>query len=240
MSILNDIVGGAARQFGREFGRAGANIILQGANSYTIKGVSDCSDRIKPSDSRVVKSIKEINKIKFATTNKANVSRLIEITNTVITNIQFDGNNTLFELNDFNELIKQYNDKFDHGSSLIDNEFKDESIDYLNERRNEFIGMIGQFNIDIKNHISQNLEISRAKKKSKKTAVILAIPLLGLQWAYLNSAGYTVLSVLLFWTILVPLINLLSLIKLLFMNENKFDHEFNPEYLFYQQFVIKN
>jgi len=27
MNILNDIVSGASRQFGREFGRAGANVI---------------------------------------------------------------------------------------------------------------------------------------------------------------------------------------------------------------------
>ena len=37
MNILNDIVSGASRQFGREFGRAGANVILKGANSYTVR-----------------------------------------------------------------------------------------------------------------------------------------------------------------------------------------------------------
>jgi|TARA_B110000879_G_C11023280_1_gene451801 hypothetical protein len=48
MNILNDIVSGASRQFGREFGRAGANVILKGANSYTVRGISDYSGRIKP------------------------------------------------------------------------------------------------------------------------------------------------------------------------------------------------
>ena len=84
MNILNDVVSGAARQFGREFGRAGANSILKGANSYTIKGISDYSGRIKSSDSDVVKSIKEINKMKFVSANKANVSRLIDLTDLVL------------------------------------------------------------------------------------------------------------------------------------------------------------
>jgi hypothetical protein len=36
MSLLETIINGAASQFGREFGRAGANILLNGKNSYTI------------------------------------------------------------------------------------------------------------------------------------------------------------------------------------------------------------
>ena len=240
MNILNDVVSAATRQFGREFGRAGANVILKGANSYTIKGLSDYSGRIKPSDSHVIKNIKEINKIKFVSTNKANVSRLIDLTDLVISNINFEGNSTLSELSDITELINQYNEKFDHGSSLVDDDFKDKSIDYLEERRNEFVGLIDKFNRDIKNHVIQNLEITKGKKKTKKTAVILAIPLLGLQWAYLNSVGFTVLSVLLCWTIIVPVINLISLVKLIIMTENKFDLEFNPEYVFFNQFNIKS
>jgi hypothetical protein len=94
MNILNDLVGGAISQFGREFGRAGANLVLKGANSYTIKGASDYTERIKPSDSEVVKSIKEVNKITFVAMNKANVSRLIDLTNIVMSNIQFEGNKT--------------------------------------------------------------------------------------------------------------------------------------------------
>lgn len=37
MNILNDVVSGAARQFGREFGRAGANSILKGSNYYAVE-----------------------------------------------------------------------------------------------------------------------------------------------------------------------------------------------------------
>ena len=99
---------------------------------------------------------------------------------------------------------------------------------------------MNNFNNAIKTDVAQNLKLAESKKKSKKTAVILAIPLLGLQWAYLKSPGYTFLSILLCWTIIVPVINLISLLKLLFMNEAKFDIEFNPEYVYYSQFQIKN
>lgn len=240
MNILNDVVSGAARQFGREFGRAGANSILKGANYYAIKGASDYSGRIKPSDSDVVKSIKEINKVKFVSTNKGNISRLIELTDLVISNIEFNGNQTLSEINDITELINQYNDKFNHGSALVDDDYKEKSVDYLEERRNEFVRLMDKFNNDIKNHIEQNLEIAKNKRKSKNTAVLLAIPLLGFQWAYLKSTGYTVLSILLCWTIIVPIINLISLLKLLLMKEDKFDQEFNPEYVYFNQFNINN
>ena len=240
MNILNDVVSGAARQFGREFGRAGANSILKGANYYAVKGASDYSGRIKPSDSDVVKSIKEINKVKFVSTNKGNISRLIELTDLVISNIEFNGNQTLSEINDITELINQYNDKFNHGSALVDDDYKEKSVDYLEERRNEFVRLMDKFNNDIKNHIEQNLEIAKNKRKSKNTAVLLAIPLLGFQWAYLKSTGYTVLSILLCWTIIVPVINLISLLKLLLMKEDKFDQEFNPEYVYFNQFNINN
>ena len=240
MNILNDVVSGAARQFGREFGRAGANSILKGANYYAVKGASDYSGRIKPSDSDVVKSIKEINKVKFVSTNKGTISRLIELTDLVISNIEFNGNQTLGEINDITELINQYNDKFNHGSALVDDDYKEKSVDYLEERRNEFVSLMAKFNNDIKYHIEQDLEIAKSKRKSKNTAVLLAIPLLGLQWAYLKSPGYTVLSILLCWTIIVPVINLISLLKLLLMKEDKFDQVFNPEYVYFSQFNIKN
>lgn len=41
MNILNEVVKGASRQFGREFGRAGANAILKGKNYYTVRNDSD-------------------------------------------------------------------------------------------------------------------------------------------------------------------------------------------------------
>ena len=118
MNILNEIVKGASQQFGREFGRAGANAILKGKNYYSVKSVSDYSGRIKASDSEIVRAIKEILKVKFVSTNKANVSRLIDITDLIIGKLSFNGVETLNQINDINNLIEQYNDKFDHGSVL--------------------------------------------------------------------------------------------------------------------------
>ena len=53
----------------------------------------------------------------------------------MLANISFNGNETLNQLTDLNELVNQYNNKFDHGSSLIDDDFKDKSIVYLEGKR---------------------------------------------------------------------------------------------------------
>ena len=238
MNILNEVVKGASRQFGREFGRAGANSILKGKNYYTVRNYSDFSGRIKPSDSEIVRAVKDINKINFVVTNKANTSRLIELTDLASDQIIFKGVDTLNQMSDIKKLIDDYNDKFEHGSILIDDDFKDKSIDYLKEKRRDFINLLEKFNIDSKAHISRNLEIALRKKKSKKIAALLAIPCLGFQWAYLKSPLIAVLSVLLCWTIIVPLINLIFLLKILFMSQDKFDMEFNPEFSFYSKFNI--
>lgn len=47
MNILNDIIRGASSQFGREFGRAGANVILKGKNYYSVNSNGDYSGRVK-------------------------------------------------------------------------------------------------------------------------------------------------------------------------------------------------
>ena len=43
MNILNEVAKGASRQFGREFGRAGANAILKRKNYYIVRNDSDFS-----------------------------------------------------------------------------------------------------------------------------------------------------------------------------------------------------
>ena len=236
MNILNNIVRGASTQFGREFGRAGANAILKGKNYYTVNNNSDYSGRIKPSDSEIIRAIKDINKIKFVATNKANTSRLIELTDLASDQLIFKGVDTLNQISDIEKLIDDYNDKFEHGSILIDDDFKDKSIDYLKEKRQAFTDLLEKFNLDSKAHINKNFEIALRKKKSKKIAALLAIPCLGFQWAYLKDPLMTILSILLCWTIIVPIINLISLLKILFMSQDKFDMEFNPVFSYYNQF----
>ena len=243
MNILNDIVSGASRQFGREFGRAGANAILKGANSYTVRGVSDYSGRIKPSDSQIIKAIKEIQKVKFVSTNKSNASRLIDITDLMLSNISFTGNETLNQLTDLNELVKHYNNKFDHGSSLIDDDFKDKSIDYLEDKRNEFVALMDKFNNDTKAFINGNLELAKQKRKSKKTATILAFPILGslgIHKFYLGQIGQGILYFIFSFLLIPAIISLFEFISYLSMSTEKFDSKFNPEYSYYNQFRITN
>lgn len=243
MNILNDIVSGASRQFGREFGRAGANAILKGANSYTVRGVSDYSGRIKPSDSQIIKAVKEIQKVKFVSTNKSNASRLIDITDLMLSNISFTGNETLNQLTDLNELVKHYNNKFDHGSSLIDDDFKDKSIDYLEDKRNEFVALMDKFNNDTKAFINGNLELAKQKRKSKKTATILAFPILGslgIHKFYLGQIGQGILYFIFSFLLIPAIISLFEFISYLSMSTEKFDSKFNPEYSYYNQFRITN
>jgi len=238
MNILNEVVKGASRQFGREFGRAGANAILKGKNYYTVRNYSDFSGRIKPSDSEIVRAVKNINKINFVSTNKANTSRLIELTDLASNQIIFEGLNTLNQLSDITKLIDDYNDKFEHGSVFIDDDFKDKSIDYLKQKREDFVNLLEKFNTDTKAYIKRNYEIALRKRKSKKVAALLCFPFLGFQWVYLKDYLVAVISFLCFWTIIVPVLNFIHLFMILFMSQDKFDKKYNPEFYFYSQFNI--
>ena len=241
MNILNEVVKGASQQFGREFGRAGANAILKGKNYYAVKSVSDYSGRIKPSDSQIVRSIKEILKLKFVTTNKANISRLIDLTDIATGALSFNGVSTLNEIQDIKNLIEQYNDKFEHGSVLVDDDFNDKSVEFLKEKREAFVNSLDQFNTDIKDFVKKNLELAIKKKKIKKTAILLSCPFLiigcfGFHKFYLGQAGYGILYILLNIILVSPIIALINFIQLIFISQEKFDAKYNPEYAYFSQF----
>lgn len=242
MNVFNEIVRGAARQFGREFGRAGANAILKGKNYYAIKNVSDFSGRIKQSDSIIIKSVKEIKKIKFVTQDKGNTSRLIDATDIVLDAISFDGINTLNQIEDIKVLLDNYNDKFEHGSALIDDNFKGESVDFLKSKRQQFIDSLNDFNKSIKTFIKTNLESAIKKRKNKKTAMLLSLCIggLGAHKFYLKQPGYGVLYFFLFFLYgLSVIFSLVNFIQLITMSQEKFDIKYNPEYKYYSQFEIK-
>ena len=242
MNILNDIVRGASTQFGREFGRAGANMILKGKNYYNVKSESDYSGRIKPSDSDIVRAIKEVKKIKFASTNKANISRLIDLTDLAIDNLSFNGVSSLNEIKDLMTLVSDYNDKFEHGSVLVDEDYKDKSLDYLNEKRQSFADLLSEFNSKSKDFVKAQLTIATLDKKEKSTATILSCPflivgLLGAHHFYLGRIGYSILYTLLNFAFgLTVLISLINFIQLLLMSKSTFDNKYNGAYLFYSQF----
>ena len=241
MNILNEVVKGASQQFGREFGRAGANAILKGKNYYAVKSVSDYSGRIKPSDSQIVRSIKEILKLKFVTTNKANISRLIDLTDIATGALSFNGVSTLNEIQDIKNLIEQYNDKFEHGSVLVDDDFNDKSVEFLKEKREAFVNSLNQFNTDIKDFVKKTLELAIKKKKIKKTAILLSCPFLiigcfGFHKFYLRQAVYGILYILLSLVGISGLLALINFFQLILMSQDKFDVKYNPEFSYYSQF----
>lgn len=242
MNILNEVVKGASRQFGREFGRAGANAILKGKNHYTVQGKEDYSGRIKSSDSSLVKAIKEVNKIKFVTTDKANVSRLIDLTDIVLNNLSFDGIDTLNQISIVSILIEQYNDKFEHGSVLISDDYSDKSLDYLKEKRQEFVDLLNKFNSEVKFFVNTNYESAERNKKSRTTAIWLSCPflivgVLGFHKFYLKQYGFGILFILLSATGLSGIFSLVNFLQLLTMTAEKFDAKYNPNYQYYKQFV---
>lgn len=243
MNIFNEVVRGAAQQFGREFGRAGANAVLKGKNYYAVKNVSDYSGRIKPSDSDVVRAIKEINRIKFVTTNKANTSRLIDATDIALDIVSFKGLETLNQINDIKVFLDDYNDKFEHGSALVDDDFKDKSVDFLEAKRKEFINKLKTFNNEAKSYIKTNLNLARKKKRNKKTALILSIPIIGcfgVHKFYLGENGNGILFLLFSWTIIPAIASLFNFISILTMTEEKFDTKYNPVLTYYSQFSFEN
>lgn len=240
MNILNEVVKGASRQFGREFGRAGANAILKGKNYYTIQGRGDYSGRIKPSDSSVVRAIKEVSKVKFVTTNKANISRLIDLTDLANDALSFNGVETLNEIQDIKFLIDEYNNKFEHGSILVDDNYEDKSLDFLKTKRNEFVDLLNQFNNDIKSFVKIKLDKALQSKKNKKTATWLSCPFLivgcfGFHKFYVNHYGHGIIYILT-CTWLSPILSLINFVQFIKMTQEKFDKKYNPEFSFYNQF----
>ena len=240
MNILKDVVRGASTQFGREFGRAGANAVLKGKNHYTIKNTTDFEGRIKPSDSDLVKTIKEIRKVKFVTTDKANISRLIDLTDLANSQIKFKGIESLDGISVIATLVNEYNDKYEHGEVLVSDGFEDKSLDYLTAKRQEFVDNLTQYNIDTKSFVKKKLPIAIRKKKSKSTATWLSCPFLivvclGAHKFYLNQIGYGILYLLLSLS-LAPFLALINFIQFLVMSEEKFDNKYNNEYAYYSQF----
>ena len=243
MNILNEAIKGAARQFGREFGRAGANSILNGKNYYQVNSNDKYTGRINPSDSKIIKSIKEINKIKFVTTNKANVSRLIEATDIVIEAIKFEGRITLKELKEINDLLDEYTNKFEHGSALIEDDYEDKSVDFLMLKREGFVKQLNEFNTNIKVFVKHNLSSAIKTKKNRNIALILSFPFLGglgIHKFYFGKYGLGLLYFLFCWTLIPSIAALVSFISILFTSEEKFNIKYNPEYSFYSQFKFED
>jgi len=240
MGIFNSIVNGASSQFGREFGRAAANSILKGKNSYTIESKS-YDGRIKPSDSDIIKSIKEIKKVSFVSLDKGNISRLIDISNILLSNIKFEGVSTLSEINDFKVLLELYNQKYAHGEALISKENNSQERQHLNKVREVFESKMDVFNSDLKEFVQKAQTKSIANKKSKWTTVILSfIFFLGLHNFYLGEIKKGLLSIIgliiPFWNFYILIKNIIESFTLLFMSKDKFDIVYNTDYVYFNKF----
>jgi|TARA_B110000879_G_scaffold112055_1_gene149761 hypothetical protein len=46
-------------------------------------------------------------------------------------------------------LVQKFNEKFEHGRVLIDDDYKDKSLDFLQEKRQELVTVLNQFNTDL-------------------------------------------------------------------------------------------
>ena len=138
-------------------------------------------------------------------------------------------------------LIEQYNDKFEHGSVLVDDDFNDKSVEFLKEKREAFVNSLNQFNTDIKDFVKKTLELAIKKKKIKKTAILLSCPFLiigcfGFHKFYLRQAGYGILYILLSLVGISGLLALINFFQLILMSQDKFDVKYNPEFSYYSQF----
>ncbi|TDD97100.1 TM2 domain-containing protein [Flavobacterium cellulosilyticum] len=98
---------------------------------------------------------------------------------------------------------------------------------------------MNQFNKDTIVFITNNLELASQKRKSKKTATILAFPLLGglgIHKFYLGQIGYGILYLMFSFLLIPAIISLFEFISYTSMSNDKFDIKFNPEFSYYNQF----
>ena len=156
--------------------------------------------------------------------------------------ISFQGVNTLNEINDIKVLLDDYNDKFEHGSALIDDDFMDKSVDFLESKRQNFIEQLETFNLATKSFINTKFKLAVKNKKEKNTAVLLSLFLggIGVHKFYLGINGHGFLYLVFSWTFIPLILSLFNFFSLLFMSNDKFNTEYNPAYTFYSQFQLND
>ena len=241
MGALDTLAKGAFNQFGREIGRAAANSILRGQNSQKIELTDRHTGRIKPSDSPIIRAIKNIQNIEFVIQDKANASRLIDITDEFINVNKFNGIDTLTSLNDFYTLADIYNDKYSHGTALISADYKDKVMDFLEDKRNELTLSMAAFNQNCKLFITEQLSFFNQKRIVKSKLLAWSFPIwgmLGVHNFYLGKTGKAILHLLFCWTLILPLLNLFEFLSILSMTQDSFDSKYNPEFTFFSQFNV--
>lgn len=181
MNIGDKIISGAASQFGREFGRAGANQILKGKNAIYHQQVgqteSDLTGRIKSSDSHSVILYKEIRKVNFVSTEKANFTRMIKLfslVNEVIDTTEIN----CYTARLLKDTLDLYIRKIEQGRALFKWNYNEESmtdkdveainrLNKLNEQATEILRKI----IDIYTYMNENTANFHAQVEADKKAI---------------------------------------------------------------------
>lgn len=237
MKVLNNILNGATSQFGREIGRSAANSILKGSNSYNI------NTRIKPSDSEIIKTIKEMKKVSFVKDKTINISRLVEITDKIIPFCKFNGIETLLCHDEFKILLELYNTKYEHGCVLI-GENESEEYNFLISKRNKLEKLIDKYSDDFNDFVMTNKIKTSKYRKLKKNIIkdrifwifIFSLTLILssiINKFFLSSGWFTFLAISSFFCIITQTIRI---IYISLNSQQKIDIRYNSEYLFFDKY----
>ena len=150
MNIFKTIIRGAASQFGREFGRAGANKVLKGSNHYAVKNINDKNIKTTKKDIKnydIVKLKGKLEKLSFSSVDKTNINKMISITE---------------------ELIKVY-------INIPENAVELDLIDYYKEVDELYVNKYNLFELGIdENKNIKLLEYLKVKLEETKVVVTLA------------------------------------------------------------------
>lgn len=230
--MLKKIVGGAASQFGREFGRAGANKVLKDSNHYTIKDKSNSNKQIKDVDTD-----QNLNKIKFIVSEKGNILRLIKILD--LLKKEIDSNTSI---NNKIDTIKICNVKISIGESLINDKSQDTFKLYL-KNKEELISEINTYVKNIKTEANKKL-INTKWKKRKKT-IKLSLTFIGLDRLYLGKYWLFIFILLIqiasinYLPLLigVTLFNLKNVIIYTNLSDKRFNDKYNTSLNYYKSIV---
>lgn len=249
MNIFNNVINGMTNQIGREFGRAAANSLLNGANHYNVKSNAKYNTRVTQKDNDVIRSIKEINRIKFTSNQKSNISKMIDIANIAIDGV--DDRMSIDRLTDVLYLNKLYENKMEHGEALISDDYDGKDIDLLKSKIEEYETLVDNYVINCKNLIKKMQKITSANRKSKWKAAMLSFLgffIMGFPFDKLYLERYDkwetikfiikniIWCALFFW--IRPIFPLFRMFKYVFTPQENLDKEYNVNYLYYKTFKL--
>ncbi|WP_224487980.1 TM2 domain-containing protein [Robertkochia flava] len=234
MNILNPIVNSPTPQPGKR----GFNKMLGEADLTYIRNSRRYQGAVRRTDNDFVKAIKEIKAVEFSGSGKALVSQLLQNTDRVLEVLRNQDNKSLTYVQDLNVLIDIYSTKAEQGEALLHAPFEGREFELYKTREQELLNSVNSLSFFLREKIKAGLANAEKHKKKRKTALILAFPVLGgfgLHKFYLGDLiwiGYLLFS----WTLIPFIAAIIDFIKIYRMSDASFDLEYNKEYIFYKQF----